>query len=163
MIDLARHHRRHLWASRAWDRALAVHRLGVPIVPRLMLNRIRSRYGADLPLWDRRPPELYLMHNGLGTVIHPQTVFTGPAIVFHQVTLRNLWTTGSREGVPTVGSYVFIGAGAKVMGRISIGDHVVIGANCVVAQDVPSGTVVTAQGTRPIDPETVRRVYFGHD
>ena len=127
------------------------------------MRRIRSKYGADLPLWRQRPPELYLMHNGLGTVIHPDTVFTGPTIVFHGVTFGNLWTAGAREGTPTIGSHVFIGAGAKILGRITIGDHVVIGANCVVTRDVPPCTAVSVTGSRSINPETVRQVHFAYD
>lgn len=158
---LAQVHKHHLRASRCWDFALFLRRLNLPVIPQLMIRYIRSRYGADLPLWHRRPRELYLMHNALGTVIHPDTKFTGPAIVFHQVTLGNLWTIGPREGAPTIGAHVFIGAGAKVMGRTTVGDCVIIGANCVVTHDVPSCSVVTMKGTRKIDPETVRRVYFG--
>lgn len=159
---LARHFKNHDRAGRLWRLAITLNERGVPILPKLLLNRVRSRFGADLPLLLRRPSELYLMHNGLGTVIHPDTTFTGPTILFHQVTLGNSWTAGPDEGTPTLGSYVFVGAGAKLLGKIHVGDYVVIAANSVITHDVPSCTVVTPDGQRSIAPETVKRVYFAY-
>lgn len=49
---------------------------------------------------------------------------------------------GGGEGYPTIGNRCFIGAGAKIIGNIIIGDDVVIGANAVVTKDIPSGSVV---------------------
>ena len=48
-------------------------------------------------------------------------------------------TPGKRH--PTVGDHVMIGAGAKVLGPITIGNGVKVGANAVVVKDVPCGTV----------------------
>ena len=62
----------------------------------------------------------------------------GPnCLVFQQVTIG----TGSRPGVPRLGGHVEVGPGAKILGGVSIGDHVVIGANAVVVSDVPDGTL----------------------
>jgi serine O-acetyltransferase len=49
---------------------------------------------------------------------------------------------GGRNGYPKIGSRVFVGAGAKILGNVTIGDDVVIGANAVVTKDIPSGAVV---------------------
>ena len=55
-------------------------------------------------------------------------------LIFQQVTL------GDRSGgVPQIGGHVDIGAGAKIIGAVRIGDHARIGANAVVLQDVPEG------------------------
>ena len=159
---LFEHHRHHLDAAVAWDRAMALHRRRVPRLPGILLRRLRSRYGADLPLWDQRPPELYLLHNALGVVIHPETVFTGPAIVFHQVTFGNLWSGDEREGTPTIGEHVFIGAGAKILGNVSVGNFSAIGANMVVTRDVPPNTMVTTSGRRAIESNEVLRVFFAY-
>lgn len=48
---------------------------------------------------------------------------------------------GQKPGAPTIGSNVFIGAGAKLIGAIRIGDNVKIGAGCVVVDDVPDNAV----------------------
>ncbi|HWH12932.1 MAG TPA: serine acetyltransferase [Solirubrobacteraceae bacterium] len=57
-------------------------------------------------------------------------------------------TVGGHHGCPVIGDAVYLAAGAKVFGPISIGDHVAIGANVVVRQSVPSfSTVVVAEPT----------------
>lgn len=140
---------------------MRVRRLGIPKVPGLLMARIRARYGADLPLWDHRPRGLYLMHNALGVVIHPGTRFTGPAVVFHQTTFGNAWTAGA-EGTPTIGAYVFVGVGAKILGPVTVGDHCVIGANTVVTRDVPPAHMAfgSPMQVRPIDPQVMLRTCF---
>lgn len=49
---------------------------------------------------------------------------------------------GERKGAPVIGDNVFIGPGAKLIGRVHIGNNVAIGANCVVTKDVPDNAVV---------------------
>lgn len=160
---LAERHAHHLKASGLWDRAMRLKSVGVPVVPALMMRRLRSRYGADLPLWTRRPSELYLMHNALGIVIHPQTQFEGPAVVFHQTTFGNAWS-GDNDGAPTISEHVFVGAGAKLLGAIRVGPFSVIGANAVVTRDVPEQHVLTADGRcTPIDKAEMLRRFFAYD
>ena len=48
---------------------------------------------------------------------------------------------GPKEGCPTIGDNVYIGPGAKLFGRISIGDNAAIGANAVVTGDMPDSAV----------------------
>jgi serine O-acetyltransferase len=67
-------------------------------------------------------------------VIHAETV------IGRNCTLRHEVTIGTRHGehdVPVLGDDVDIGAGAKVLGKIRIGNRVSIGANAVVLDDVP--------------------------
>lgn len=56
--------------------------------------------------------------------------------IYQQVTI------GNNGGIPTIGNNVEICAGAKVIGPITIGDDVVIGANSVVTKNIPSHSVV---------------------
>ncbi len=78
-------------------------------------------------------PRLVLIHSQ-GVVIN-STVKGGSDIkIEHQVTI------GAEKGAsPVIGNDVFIGAGAKLLGGITIGDGARIGANAVVLQDVPPG------------------------
>ena len=57
---------------------------------------------------------------------------------------------GDRRGVPTIGSRVYIGPGAKIIGNIQIGNNVAIGANAVVTKDVPDNAVVAGIPARII-------------
>jgi serine O-acetyltransferase len=89
--------------------------------------------GADIPLNTRHIEGGLLMPHPSGVVIHPDVRIGPNCCIAQQVTLG----TGSRPGVPRLGSHVDIGAGAKILGGVTIGDHAVVGANAVVLEDVP--------------------------
>jgi len=90
--------------------------------------------GADIPINAKLGGGLLMPHPN-GIVIHPDAEIGPNCLIFQQVTVG----TGSRPGVPRIGGQVDIGAGAKILGGIHIGDHARIGANAVVLQDVPAG------------------------
>jgi serine O-acetyltransferase len=75
---------------------------------------------------------LHLIHAG-NIKIHPACVIGNRVGIMHDVTLGE----GERPGAPTIGDDVFIGAGAKVLGPIKIGNRVRIAANSLVISDVP--------------------------
>ncbi len=132
-----------------------------PVVPSLVRLACRALFQSDVPLTLDLPDGVVFMHNGLGTVVHPDVRFNGPALVFQHTTLGN--SKGVSDGSPTIGSYVMVGAGAVVMGSVSIGDGSVIGANAVVTRDVPALHVAYGNPAKlkPADVEQVRRVFPG--
>ncbi|MGB3302907.1 serine O-acetyltransferase [Gordonia sp. (in: high G+C Gram-positive bacteria)] len=82
---------------------------------------------------------LFIDH-GMGVVIGETTVIGDDVLMFHGTTLGGVsMSKGKRH--PTVGNRVLIGAGAKVLGPISIGDDAKVGANAVVVHDIPAGSV----------------------
>lgn len=81
-----------------------------------------------------------------GIVIHPQARIGPNCLIFQQVTIG----AGSKPGIPKIGGHVDIGAGAKILGGVTIGDHAVIGANAVVMHDVSDGQTVVGIPARPI-------------
>jgi serine O-acetyltransferase len=83
---------------------------------------------------------LSIEHHG-GIVIHGATIIGDDCLIRHGVTLGNSGAA-SPDAAPKLGHRVHIGAGAKVLGGITIGDDAVIGANAVVVDDVPPGAVV---------------------
>jgi serine O-acetyltransferase len=97
--------------------------LWVELSSGIMLNR-EARVGRDL----------HLVHSG-NIKIHPSAVIGDRVGIMHDVTLG---TAGDRDGAPIVGDDVFIGAGAKVLGPIRIGDRARIAANSLVISDVPA-------------------------
>jgi len=77
-----------------------------------------------------------------GVVIHEDAVIGDDCMIMQQVTIGMIG-----EGqVPRIGSRVYIGAGAKIIGKVEVGDGARIGANAVVVDDVPAGC--TAVGVR---------------
>lgn len=92
--------------------------------------------GAEIPLNAKIGGGLLLPHPN-GVVIHHNAVVGPNCLIFQQVTI------GSRggDGVPIIGGHVDIGAGAKILGPVRIGNHVLIGANAVVTKDIPDNGV----------------------
>ena len=88
--------------------------------------------GADIPLNCRIEGGLLIPHPN-GIVIHPEVWIGANCLIFQQVTI------GVRHGhdAPLISGHVDIGAGAKILGDVIVGEHVLIGANAVVIQDVP--------------------------
>lgn len=94
--------------------------------------------GIDLPCEVKMGRRFKIEHFG-GIVI------SGDAVIGNDVIVRNGVTIGLRRtgvaGAPTIGNRVDIGAGAKILGPIRIGDDVSIGANAVVLEDVPPNSI----------------------
>ncbi len=89
--------------------------------------------GADIPINTQIGGGLLIPHPN-GIVIHPGVTIGPNCLILQQVTL------GSNEAgdLPMIGGHVDIGAGAKLIGKVSIGNHAKIGANAVVLIDVPA-------------------------
>jgi serine O-acetyltransferase len=103
--------------------------------------------GIDLPCEVRLGQRFRIEHFG-------DIIISGDAVFGDDVTIRNGVTIGLRRtgvrGAPVIGSRVDIGAGAKILGAIRIGDDVAIGANAVVLTDVPANSIAVGV------PATVR-------
>ena len=98
--------------------------------------------GADIPLGCKIGGGLLLPHPN-GVVIHPGVVIGPNCLIFQQVTLGV-----AHDGVPRLAGHVDVGAGAKVLGPITIGDHARLGANSVVISDVPAGATAVGNPAR---------------
>jgi serine O-acetyltransferase len=104
---------------------------------------IRHRFwsvvtGADIPLDCQIGGGLLIPHPN-GIVIHPEAVIGVNCLIFQQVTIG----ARSGAGLPVIGGHVDIGAGAKILVNVQIGNHARIGANAVVTKSVAlQGTAV---------------------
>jgi serine O-acetyltransferase len=125
--------------------AHALHRVGCSLIPRLIMFFSRWMTGIEIHPAATIGRGLFIDH-GMGVVIGETAVIGDDVTLFQGVTLGG---TGKERGKrhPTVGHRVVIGAGAKVLGNITIGDDSLIGANAVVIRDVPThSTVVGVPG-----------------
>jgi serine O-acetyltransferase len=83
----------------------------------------------------------FFIDHGMGVVIGETSEIGVNVTIYHGVTLGGTsFTKGKRH--PTVGNNVTIGAGAKILGPLSIGDNSKVGANSVVIRDVPANSTV---------------------
>ena len=125
--------------------AHALNRVGVPVLPRLIMSIARWLTGTEIHPAAVIGRGLFIDH-GMGVVIGETAVLGKNVTLFQGVTLGG---TGKEKGKrhPTIGDNVVIGAGAKVLGNITIGNNSIIGANAVVIRDVPDhSTVVGVPG-----------------
>ncbi len=85
----------------------------------------------------------FFIDHGMGVVIGATAVVGDDVMLYHGVTLGGRSLIRGVKRHPTVGDRVTIGAGARVLGDIEIGDDAQIGANSVVVKPVPAGSVAT--------------------
>ena len=83
----------------------------------------------------------FFIDHGSGVVIGETSIIGDDVTLYQGVTLGGVATKKEKRH-PTLGSNIVVGAGAKVLGNIEIGDYVQIGANSVVLKDVPSRSTV---------------------
>lgn len=81
-----------------------------------------------------------------GVVVHGRAVIGCDCLIMQQVTIGQL----ADDAAPIIGHGVYIGAGAKVLGKIVVGDHARIGANAVVLSDVPADSTAVGVPARII-------------
>jgi serine O-acetyltransferase len=82
-----------------------------------------------------------------GVVIHRETIVHEDCLIMQQVTLGQT----AEFGAPTLARGVYVGAGAKILGRVHIGENARIGANAVVLKDVPANTTAVGIPARLIN------------
>ena len=132
--------------------AVVLHRIArwfkarrVPVLGPLMARLNLLLTGVDINPGARIGPGLLIAH-GAGLVIGGAARVGADALILHGVTIGSL--SPSRVGeMPVIGDRAFLGAGAKIVGGVRLGDDVVVGPNAVVTEDVPDGSrVVTTAG-----------------
>ena len=118
---------------------------GIPLLPGLIARVGSGLHHVHVDLRAQLGDGVELGYGGVGVVVAPG-VSVGPRTFLCQ----NV-TLGERPdapGVPRVGANVMVGAGATVLGPVTIGDHAEIGANALVLEDVPPGAVVAGVPAR---------------
>jgi serine O-acetyltransferase len=132
--------------------ALLVHRAahwlndrGIPFFPRFLSHLGRFLTGIEIHPGATIGAGTFIDH-GMGVVIGETATIGDYCLIYQGATLGG---TGKESGKrhPTLGNHVVVGAGAKVLGNLQIGDRVRIGAGSIVLRDVPSDcTVVGVPG-----------------
>ncbi|MDH4080034.1 MAG: serine O-acetyltransferase [Nitrospira sp.] len=118
---------------------------GIPILPRVLSQLARWLTGVEIHPSAKIGTGFFIDH-GMGVVIGETAEIGDYVTLFQGVTLGG---TGKERGKrhPTLGNHVVVGAGAKILGGITIGDNVKIGANSVVLKNVaPNSTVIGVPG-----------------
>ena len=131
---------------------LKIHR--VPFLPRFISQAARILTGIEI-----HPSAIigsgFFIDHGMGVVIGETAEIGNYVTLFQGVTLGG---TGKERGKrhPTLGSHVVVGAGAKILGGITVGDNVKIGANSVVLKNVSANSTVIGVPARVIKTQGER-------
>jgi serine O-acetyltransferase len=150
----------------SWTRpgfhALAAHRVGVwrwglpkpvraPVTAGYLLAQllIRNVYSIELTSRTAVGRRLRLAHEG-GVMIHPDVVIGDDCLIRQNVTIGIV--SDDATAAPKIGNRVEIGAGAVIIGGVTIGDDARIGPNAVVTTNVPARGMAVATPARVIPP-----------
>ena len=129
-----------LWAVLSHRLAHGMWRHGLKFPARLLSQITRFLTGIEIHPGARIGRRFFIDH-GMGVVIGETAEIGDDVLMYHQVTLGGT-SLDKVKRHPTIGSNVLIGMGAKIIGALTVGDNVRIGANAVVTKDVPSDSTV---------------------
>lgn len=131
-----------------------LHHLGIPFIPRMISHISRFLTGIEIHPGAQLGKGVFIDH-GMGVVIGETAIVGDGCLIYQGVTLGG---TGKQSGKrhPTLGENVVVGAGAKVLGNLYIGNDVRIGAGSVVLRDVPSDCTVVGVPGRVVYRSGVR-------
>ena len=141
-------------------RAVAIHAFGqwrmsirtpwirrpLSLLYKILFRRCCAIYGIELP-YTVVLGEGVIFEHQQGIVIHGNSVIGDECIIRHGVTLGNRYLSAPHDA-PVLGKRVNVGAGAVLLGAITVGDEAQVGANAVVLEDVPAGATVIGPKAR---------------
>jgi serine O-acetyltransferase len=131
-------------------------RAGLKTLARAVSQYVRFLTGVEIHPGAAIGRRFFIDH-GMGVVIGETSVIGDDVLMYHGVTLGGT-TTKQSQRHPTLGDDIVVGAGATVLGAITIGSHSVIGAGAVVVKDAPADSVLVGspaiarpRGGQPLD------------
>ena len=107
----------------------------IPLLPQILTRIIQILYAIDIDYRAQISGGVLIIH-GVGLVIGAGARVSPGTTLYHGVTL-GVTHSKDKPGFPELGRNVLVGAGAKLLGGIKIGDDAIVGANAVVLSDVP--------------------------
>lgn len=131
-----------------------MHRRGWFWPSHLMHLSVRGRTGCEIAPNARIGPGLRVEHRS-DVVIGDTAVLGSDVSIYNGVSLGKRRPPWEHE-MPTIGSRVILGAGAKILGAVSIGDDAIVAANAVVLKDVEARSMVAGNPARPIGAAPVQ-------
>ena len=144
--------------------ALLIHRIShklwkwkIPVIPRMISTFARFLTGIDIHPGATIGRRFFIDH-GMGVVIGETTEIGDDCLLYQGVTLGGTSSKAEKRH-PTLGRGVVVGAGAKVLGNIYLGNYSKVGAGSVVVNDVPDRATVVGIPGRVV----VQKIYSEED
>ncbi len=111
-------------------------KLRIPVIPRFLSHINRFLTGIEIHPGAKIGKGVFIDH-GMGTVIGETAEIGDYCVLFHQVTLGGRGNEKGKKRHPTLKNNVFVGAGAKILGPVVVGENSKIGADSVVLDSIP--------------------------
>lgn len=127
---------------------------------RWKLIRLRYKYGFQISLGTKIGKGFYIGHFGT-IVINGASEIGENCNIAHLVTIGQA-NRGKYKGAPKIGNKVYIGTGAVIVGKITIGDNVLIAPNTVVNRDVPNNSICQGNPMTIISKENATEGYINN-
>lgn len=129
----------HLYRIGHW-----CHRYRIPLLPTLIRNLIFLLFNSYIPPSAHIGRGTVFAYGAIGVVIHADAVIGEGCVIGQGVTLgaAEAYVARERHACPRIGNYCYLGAGAKLLGGIEIGDQCQIGSGAVVIRDVAARSIV---------------------
>lgn len=133
-----------------------LYQKGIPVIPKAITYLLRLVFSCYIPASANIGKGLILGYGGLSVVLHDRCVIGKHCHIDQSVTIGG---TSKKVDVPVLGDFVYVGAGAKILGPVKIGNNVVIGANAVVIQDIPDNSLAVGVPARVIRNSILKSEY----
>lgn len=125
------------------------YRIGLYFVARLISEISRFITGIEIHPGAKIGRNLVIDH-GMGVVIGETAVIGSDCLIYHGVTLGGVTADPQGRRHPKLGNRITVGAGAKILGAISLGDDVKVGAGAVVITDCKAGATMVGMPAKEI-------------
>ena len=127
-----------------------MHTHNVPIIPKIIKGITYLLFNSVVPYTTEIGEESKFAYGGIGCVIHSRAKIGDRVIIGQNTTIgRSL----DPEDFPTIGNDVYISAGVRIIGKIHVGNNVIIGANAVVVTDIEDNSIVAG-----VPAEVIRKI-----
>jgi len=130
-----------------------LYKVKIPILPLIFTRIIQIIYCIDIDYRAKIEGGVIIIH-GSGTVIGSGAIIKSGTIIYHQVTI-GIKGSQNNDGFATIEENCILGAGAKILGKLTIGANSIIGANVVITKDIPKNSIVTTENRLIIKEKNV--------
>lgn len=116
----------------------------IPLLPLILTRIIQILYAIDIDFKAKLEGGIVIIH-GVGTVIGHGAIVKANTTIYHGVTLgrkKQGAKIPANDGFPVVERNCVLGAGAKIIGPVNIGENCIVGPNCVIMDSLPADTLV---------------------
>ncbi|WP_416443473.1 serine O-acetyltransferase [Leeuwenhoekiella sp. A16] len=118
--------------------------LNIPLIPLILTRIVQILYSIDIS-WKCKIEGGIIIIHGVGLVIGEGTVIEKGCILYHGVTLGRKYQISEKhpnDGFPSIRANCVLGAGAKLIGNIQIGENTIVSPNVVLFKSVGKGVIV---------------------